>query len=236
VGAVIRPEDTFARLGSDEFVVLIDNVDARVEAKAVTERILSALEESVWLNGAEVYVRPSIGVSVWPDDGRRVDDLLAHAEAAMATAKKRGGNSVEFFRREMTDSMQERIALENDLRRAIAAGEFEVWFQPELSAKSGRIATAEALLRWRHPQRGVIGPASFIPLAEETGLMIPLGEWVIREACRLASQWQVNGTMPIRVAVNLSATQFRHQNLLEVIRSALQTSGLDASFLEVELT
>ena len=236
VGAVIRPEDTFARLGSDEFVVLIDNVAARVEAKAVTTRILSALEEPVWLNGAEVYVRPSIGVSVWPDDGRRVDDLLAHAESAMAAAKKRGGNSAEFFRREMTDSMQERLALENDLRRAVAAGEFEVWFQPELSAKSGRIATAEALLRWRHPQRGVIGPASFIPLAEETGLMIPLGEWVIREACRLASQWQVNGSMPIRVAVNLSATQFRHQNLLEVIRSALTSSGLEASSLEVELT
>jgi diguanylate cyclase len=238
VGAVIRPEDMFARLGSDEFVVLIDNVAARVEAKAVTTRILAALEEPVWLNGngTEVYVRPSIGVSVWPDDGRRVDDLLAHAESAMATAKKRGGNSVEFFRREMTDSMQERLALENDLRRAVAAGEFEVWFQPELSAKSGRIATAEALLRWRHPQRGVIGPASFIPLAEETGLMIPLGDWVIREACQLASQWQVDGSMPIRVAVNLSATQFRHENLLEVIRSALETSGLDASLLEVELT
>jgi diguanylate cyclase (GGDEF)-like protein len=236
VGAVIRPEDMFARLGSDEFVVLIDNVAARVEAQAVTTRILATLEEPVRLNGSEVYVRPSIGVSVWPDDGRRVDDLLAHAESAMASAKKRGGNSAEFFRREMTDSMQERLALENDLRRAVAAGEFEVWFQPELSAKSGRIATAEALLRWRHPQRGVIGPASFIPLAEETGLMIPLGEWVIREVCRLASQWQVNGSMPIRVAVNLSATQFRHQNLLEVIRSALETSGLNASFLEVELT
>jgi diguanylate cyclase (GGDEF)-like protein len=236
VGAVSRPEDTFARLGSDEFVVLIDNVAARVEAKALTTRILATLEEPVWLNGTEVYVRPSIGISVWPDDGRRVDDLLAHAEAAMASAKRRGGNSAEFFRREMTDSMQERLALENDLRRAVAAGEFELWFQPELSAKSGRIATAEALLRWRHPQRGVIGPASFIPLAEETGLMIPLGEWVIREVCRLASQWQVNGSLPIRVAVNLSATQFRHQNLLEVIRSSLQTSGLNAACLEVELT
>ena len=236
VGTVITSEDTFARLGSDEFVVLIDHVAARVEAKALTTRILEALEEPMWLNGTEVYVRPSIGVSVWPDDGRRVDDLLAHAEAAMATAKKRGGNSVDFFRREMTDSMQERLELENDLRRAVAAGEFELWFQPEISSKTGRIVTAEALLRWRHPVRGVIGPTSFIPLAEETGLMIPLGEWVVREVCRLASGWQSNGATPMRVAVNLSATQFRHQNLLEVIRSALETTGLDAALLEVELT
>ena len=236
IGMVIRPDDTFARLGSDEFVVLIDHVAARVEAKALTTRILEALEQPVWLNGAEVYVRPSIGVSVWPDDGRRVDDLLAHAEAAMASAKKRGGNSAEFFRRGMTDSMQERLELENDLRRAVAAGEFELWFQPELSTRSGRIAVAEAVLRWRHPVRGVISPASFIPLAEETGLMIPLGEWVIREVCRLASSWQSDGAAPVRVAVNLSATQFRHQNLLEVIRSSLETSGLSPSCLEVELT
>jgi diguanylate cyclase (GGDEF)-like protein len=236
IGMVIRPDDTFARLGSDEFVVLIDHVAARVEAKALTTRILEALEQAVWLNGTEVYVRPSIGVSVWPDDGRRVDDLLAHAEAAMAVAKKRGGNSVEFFRRGMTDSMQERLELENDLRRAVAAGEFELWFQPELSTRSGRIAAAEAMLRWRHPVRGVISPASFIPLAEETGLMIPLGEWVIREVCRIASKWQSEGAAPARVAVNLSATQFRHQNLLEVIRSSLETSGLSPSCLEVELT
>lgn len=236
IGMVIRPDDTFARLGSDEFVVLIDHVAARVEAKALTTRILEALEQPVWLNGTEVYVRPSIGVSVWPDDGRRVDDLLAHAEAAMAAAKKQGGNSAEFFRRGMTDSMQERLELENDLRRAVAAGEFELWFQPELSTRSGRIAAAEAVLRWRHPVRGVISPASFIPLAEETGLMIPLGEWVIREACRLASSWQSDGAAPVRVAVNLSATQFRHQNLLEVIRSSLETSDLSPSCLEVEIT
>ncbi len=235
VGAVLRPGDLLARLGSDEFVVLIDSLAARVDAETITRNILAELREPFSINGADVSVRPSIGVSVWPDDGRRVDDLLAHAEVAMALAKERGGE-VQFFQRGMTDSMHERLALENDLRRGLAAGEFELSFQPVMSAKTGRIITAEALLRWRHPLRGVIGPSSFIPLAEETGLMIPLGEWVIREACRYAAAWQLNNGSQIRLAVNLSATQFRHQNLVEVIRSALAAESLDARCLEIELT
>jgi diguanylate cyclase len=235
VGSVLRPGDLLARLGSDEFVVLIDSLAARVDAETVTRNILAELHEPFSINGADVSVRPSIGVSVWPDDGRRVDDLLAHAEVAMALAKERGGE-VQFFQRGMTDSMHERLALENDLRRGLAAGEFELSFQPVISAKTGRIITAEALLRWRHPLRGVIGPSSFIPLAEESGLMIPLGEWVIREACRYAAAWQLNNGSQIRLAVNLSATQFRHQNLVEVIRSALAAENLDARCLEIELT
>jgi len=235
VGSVLRPGDLLARLGSDEFVVLIDSLAARVDAETVTRNILAELHEPFSINGADVSVRPSIGVSVWPDDGRRVDDLLAHAEVAMALAKERGGE-VQFFQRGMTDSMHERLALENDLRRGLAAGEFELSFQPVMSAKTGRIITAEALLRWRHPLRGVIGPSSFIPLAEESGLMIPLGEWVIREACRYAAAWELNNGSQIRLAVNLSATQFRHQNLVEVIRSALTAENLDARCLEIELT
>ena len=235
VGSVIGPEHLLARLGSDEFVVLIDSFAARVDAGHVTREILAALDAAISINGQDVHVRPSIGVSVWPDDGRRVDDLLAHAEVAMAVAKKHGGKA-EFFQRGMTDSMQERLALENDLRRALAAQEFELSYQPVLSVKSGLIVAAEALLRWRHPLRGVIGPSSFIPLAEETGLMIPLGEWVVREACRQAAAWRVESGAPIRFAVNLSATQFRHQNLVDVIRSALLEQNLDPRCLEIELT
>ena len=235
VASVLRPGDLLARLGSDEFVVMIDSLAARVDAETATRSILAELREPFSINGADVHIRPSIGVSVWPDDGRRVDDLLAHAEVAMALAKERGGE-VQFFQRGMTDSMHERMALENDLRRGLAAGEFELSYQPVISAKTGRITTAEALLRWRHPLRGVIGPSSFIPLAEETGLMIPLGEWVIREACRQAAAWQLDNGTQIRLAVNLSATQFRHQNLVEVIRSALAAHSLDAQCLEIELT
>jgi EAL domain-containing protein (putative c-di-GMP-specific phosphodiesterase class I) len=153
----------------------------------------------------------------------------------MALAKDQGGEA-RFFQRGMTDSMHERLALENDLRRGLAAGEFELAFQPVMSARTGRIITAEVLLRWRHPLRGMIGPSSFIPLAEESGLMIPLGEWVIRETCRQARAWQLGDGPQIRLAVNLSATQFRHQNLVEVIRSALAAEDLDARCLEIELT
>ncbi|HXB18532.1 MAG TPA: EAL domain-containing protein [Steroidobacteraceae bacterium] len=235
VGSVLRPGDLLARLGGDEFVVLIDSLAARFDAETTTRNIVAELREPFPINGADVTVRPSIGVSVWPDDGRRVDDLLSHAEVAMTLAKERGG-AVQFFQHGMTDSMHERLALENDLRRAMVAGEFELCFQPVMSASTGRIITAEALLRWRHPRRGVIGPSSFVPLAEETGLMIPLGEWVIREACRYGAAWRLGHGAGIRVAVNLSATQFRHQCLLEVIRSALAAASLDAHCLEIELT
>ena len=236
LASVLRQEDTLARLGSDEFVFFIDSVAARFEAEMVTAKILTVLEEPISVNGSEVHIRPSIGVSVWPDDGLRVDDLLAHAEAAMSVVKRNSGNEVRFFERGMTDWSQERLALENDLRRALVAGEFELWYQPEVMTKSGKTTAAEALLRWRHPTRGVILPSSFIPLAEETGLMIPLGEWVLRQACRQAAAWQANHGSPIRLAVNLSATQFRHQNLVGLIRSALADANLDASALEVELT
>ncbi|HEY0802799.1 MAG TPA: GGDEF domain-containing phosphodiesterase, partial [Steroidobacteraceae bacterium] len=198
--------------------------------------ILEAFKEPLRVNGMEVSVRATIGVSVWPDDGRRCDDLLDHAELAMTIAKERGGGQVLFFRPGMTDSMQERLALENDLRRALAAEEFELYYQPEISIKTGKIAAAEALLRWRHPTKGLIGPSSFISLAEETGLMIPLGEWALRQACRQARAWQLELGTSFRIAVNLSATQFRHQNTLQMIHSALSDAGLDARALEIELT
>ncbi len=236
VAAQIGSRAVLARLGSDEFGILIDNVAARFEAEMLLAEIRGVLEEPIWVNGSEVHVRPSVGVSVWPDDGRRVDDLLSHAEAALSVVKKAGGNDARFFEAAMTDSMQERLALENDLRRALGAREFELWYQPQLDTQSGNPVTLEALLRWRHPVKGVIGPTSFIPLAEETGLMIPLGEWVLREACRQASAWRLQQSAPIRVAVNISATQFRHQNLVEIIRSALEEANLPACCLEVELT
>jgi diguanylate cyclase (GGDEF)-like protein len=236
VTATISNSTMLARLDGDEFAVLIDNVAARLEAEAVTDAILAAFEEPMRVNGLEIEVRSAIGVSVWPDDGRRGEDLLAHAEIAMTIAKERGGGQALFFQSGMTDSMQERLALENDLRRALAAGEFELHYQPEISIKTGRIVAAEALLRWRHPTKGLIGPNSFISLAEETGLMIPLGEWALREACRQARVWQVEKGSSFRVAVNLSATQFRHQDILHTIRSALSAAGLHGNALEIELT
>lgn len=235
IATVLRPEDILAHVGG-EFVVLIDSVSARIDAQSVTADILSALRKPMSINGSEVHVRPSIGVSIWPDDGRHIDDLLSHAEAAVCAVRKVGGNDIRFFERGMADSSQERLVLENDLRRALSSGEFELWYQPEVSTRSGKVVTAEALLRWRHPVRGLIKPSSFIPLAEETGLMVPLGEWVLREACRQVAAWKAEHGLSIRVAVNLSAIQFRQQSLVEVIRAALRACNLDGSSLEVELT
>ena len=236
VTAVISNSTTLARMDGDQFAVLIDNVAARLEAQSVATAILTAFEEPLRVNGMEVSLRSTIGVSVWPDDGRRCDELLDHAEVAMAIAKDRGGGQALFFRPAMTHSLQERVALENDLRRALAAEEFELYYQPEISAKTGKIAAVEALLRWRHPTKGLLAPSSFITFAEDTGLMIPLGEWVLREACRQARAWQLELGCTFPMAVNLSATQFRHQNILQMIHSALNDAGLDARALEIELT
>lgn len=236
VTAVISSSTMLARLDGDEFAVLIDNVAARLEAQTVTDAILRTFEEPLRVNGNEIHVRSTIGVSVWPDDGRRSDDLLANAEIAMTIAKERGRGQALFFQSGMNDSMQERLAFESDLRRALAAGEFELYYQPEISTKTGKIVAAEALLRWRHPTKGLIGPSSFISLAEETGLMIPLGEWVLRDACRQARVWQVEMGSTFPVAVNLSATQFRHHDILQTIRSALSAAGLHGNALEIELT
>lgn len=165
----------------------------------------------------------------WPDDGRNSDDLLAHAEVALNIAKGSTGERALFFVPGMTDSMQERLALENDLRRALTSHEFELFYQPQISVRTGKIAAVEALLRWRHPSKGWIGPNSFISLAEETGLIIPLGEWVLREACRQARFWQTEFGVTFPVAVNLSATQFRHQNILQTVDRALTSAGLHPS-------
>jgi diguanylate cyclase len=232
----VSNEHTLARVGGDEFAVLIDHMAARLEAEAVTNAILVALERPIHVSGEEVRIRPSIGVSVWPDDARRADDLLAHAEAAMRGVKQRGGCEVSFFKPGMSDSMQERLALENDLRRALAAGEFELHYQPQLSSRTGKILAIEALVRWRHPTKGLIAPNSFIPLAEETGLIVALDEWVLHEICRQTRSWQVSTGVQVRVAANLSAAQFRHQNILHLIQSALDSAHLDANALEIELT
>ncbi len=236
ITAVISSSTTLARLDGDEFALLIDTVAARLEAQTATSAILADLKEPLRGNGVEVSVRSTIGIAVWPDDGRRGDDLLAHAEVAMSIAKEQGGNRALFFQHGMTDSMRERIAFENDLRRALAAEEFELYYQPEISIRTGKIVAAEALLRWRHPTRGIVAPSSFISLAEDTGLIIPLGEWALREACRQARAWQVNLGSSIPLAVNLSAAQFRHHNILQTIRSALGDAALEGRALEIELT
>jgi diguanylate cyclase (GGDEF)-like protein len=234
--AAVPASHTLARVGGDSFALLIDSMSARVEAHAVTTAMLAALEQPFIVHGEEIRVRLSIGVSVYPDDARRGDDLLAHAEAALVTSKRHGGGRVLFFDASMSDSMQERLALENDLRRALAAHEFEIHYQPQIATRTGRIVSVEALLRWRHPQKGLIAPSSFIPLAEQTGLIVPLDAWVLRETCRQARAWSAEAGLSLKVAVNLSAMQFRCPDVLDTIVSAVHAAGLEPRTLEIELT
>jgi diguanylate cyclase (GGDEF)-like protein len=234
--AAVPLPHTLARVGGDSFGLLIDSMTARMEAHAITSAMLAVLEQPFLIHGEEIRVRASIGVSVCPDDARRGDDLLAHAEAALVSSKRYGGGRVLFFDPSMSDSMQERLALENDLRRALAAGEFEVHYQPQISTRTGRILSVEALLRWRHPQKGLISPSSFIPLAEQTGLIVPLDAWVLQEACSQARAWLAESGINFKVAVNLSMIQFRGPDALETIVSAVNAAGLDPRSLEIELT
>ena len=234
--AAVPTAHTLARVGGDSFGLLIDSVSARMEAHKITSAMLAAMEQPFIVHGEEIRVRLSIGVSVCPDDARRADDLFAHAEAALVNVKRHGGGRVLFFDPSMSDSMQERLALENDLRRALAASEFEIHFQPVVATRTGRILSVEALLRWRHPQKGLIGPSSFIPLAEQTGLIVPLDAWVLREACRQARAWAKDAGINVRVAINLSAMQFRCPDILDTIVSAVNAAGLEPRTLEIELT
>jgi diguanylate cyclase (GGDEF)-like protein len=234
--AAVPGPHTLARVGGDSFGLVIDSVSARMEAHAITSAMLAALEQPFLIHGQEIRIRLSIGVSVYPDDARRGDDLLAHAEAALVMCKRHGGGSVVFFEPGMSDSMQERLALENDMRRALAAQEFEVYYQPQLSSRTGRILSVEALLRWRHPQKGLIGPSSFIPLAEQTGLIVPLDAWVLGQACRQARLWLAEAALDVKIAVNLSALQFSCPDPIDAIVSAVQAAGLDPRCLEIELT
>ena len=232
----VRAIDTTARIGGDEFVILVDGPVAQPEALELARRVIGEMEPSIRLQGIDVHISPSIGAAFYPRDGASVDALLARADAAMYSAKERGRNNVQCYADGMTTLTQERVALESELHAALQKGEFELYYQPKVDTATGRINSAEALIRWHHPQRGLVPPGEFIPVAEECGLLDAIGEWVLLEACRQARSWQQQGLRPLRIAVNLAPSQFRLTNLAEQIRSALAASGLAPNLLEIELT
>jgi diguanylate cyclase (GGDEF)-like protein len=228
----LRETDTLSRLGGDEFVVLQADLEKPEQADALARRLVESMIAPFDLDGRQVYLGVSVGVSVSPGDGRDVDGLLKNADMAMYRSKSEGRNTYRFFELAMDARLQERRLLELDLRRAVASGEFELYYQPQVDARTEAITGCEALLRWRHPTRGMVSPAEFIPLAEEIGVIVPLGAWVIQQACRDAAVWPKD----IGVAVNLSSAQFKGLTLVQTVVSALEASGLSPFRLELEIT
>lgn len=234
--AAVRPIDTTARVGGDEFVILLGGPVTQSEAMQVGQRAIEAMAPPTRLLGIDVHISPSIGIALYPRDGATADALLARADAAMYSAKERGRNNVQCYAEGMSTATQDHVQLESDLHEALRCGQFELHYQPKVDLITGRVNSAEALIRWRHPKRGLVPPGEFIGIAEECGLLDAIGEWVLFEACRQAKAWQRQGLRPMRVAVNLAASQFRLSNLAEQIRHALEASGLGPTYLEVELT
>jgi diguanylate cyclase (GGDEF)-like protein len=233
---LVRSTDTVARIGGDEFVLLITSVNHTDDARRLAMRAIEVLQAPVPIAGIDVHTSPSIGIAFYPADGNTMEALTAHADAAMYCAKQRGRGNVQCFEGGMSAGLEDRVQLESDLHQAVSLGQFELYYQPKVHTNSGAVRSAEALIRWIHPQRGLIAPDGFIPLAEECGLIGAIGEWVVREACRQARAWQDEGLAPIRVSVNLSPSQFRGSGLAHSIRRALDEANLDPQYLEVELT
>ena len=229
---LVRDTDTIARMGGDEFVIVQGPIRDPAEATSLAQRIIALISEPYDIDGHQAIIGASIGIAVGPSDGLRPDKLLRNADLALYRAKGDGRGQFRFFEPAMDQQMQARRILEQDLRKALAAGEFELHYQPVVNLASNEISGFEALIRWNHPEKGMVAPATFIPLAEEIGFIVPIGEWVIRQACTKAAQWPGD----LHVAVNISAVQFRSPGLMQVIVGALAASGLQPTRLEIEIT
>ncbi len=232
----VRAEDTVARLGGDEFVVLLEDLRHPDLASVVANKVIQALLPPFAMEGHEFFLTCSVGIAVFPRDGDDGQTLLKNADAALYRAKEQGRNTFRFFTAEMNVQILERLSLEHDLRYALSRRQLRLNYQPQLDLATGRLVGVEALLRWLHPDRGLIAPSDFIPLAEDTGLIVPIGEWVLRSACSRAAQWQAPDHEPLRVAVNLSTRQFLHSDLVGIIAQVIRESGLAPSCLELEIT
>ncbi|MCH7998066.1 MAG: EAL domain-containing protein [Chloroflexi bacterium] len=233
---LVRDGDTVARVGGDEFTLLLAEVERVEEVAEVAERVLDALRQPWVLNGHEFRITTSIGIAMFPSDGEDADSLLSNADTAMYRAKDQGRDNYKLYTPAMNARIVERLALENSLRHGLERGEFLVYYQPQVDIASGKIVGMEALVRWQHPERGLVFPAEFIPVAEETGLIVPLGEWVLRTACAQNKAWQEAGFPPMRMAVNLSARQFQQRDLIEEVDEVLKETGLEARWLQLEIT
>ncbi len=232
----VRSSDIVGRIGGDEFVVVLPEIQSGIASVHFAEKIRQTLSEPYLINGHELHNSPSIGVSIFPHDGDTVEELMKNADTAMYHAKSLGRNNYQFFKKEMHSNAHERLVLENDLRLAIERNEFILYYQPQVEATSGMVVGVEALVRWQHPGRGLIMPDAFIPIAEDSGLIIQMGTMILEIACRQLAAWLAEGLSPLRMAVNLSAKQFRQSTLPDTVADIIARTGIDARLLELEIT
>jgi predicted signal transduction protein with EAL and GGDEF domain len=225
-----------SRQGGDEFVILLSQLNNARDAAVSAEKTLAALAAPHAIEEHALYVTASIGVATFPDDGTTSEALLKNADFAMYRAKEKGRNCFQFFTPEMNTSVIRRQAVENGLRSAIDRQSFSLHYQPKFNLRTGAITAVEALVRWRHPTRGLLLPGEFIPIAEESGLIVPLGQWVLREGCRQGKAWYERGLKPIKMSINISAVELRSHDFVENVRAVLERTGFDPGQLELELT
>ena len=234
--ACVREMDTICRQGGDEFMILLTEIDRAEDAAHVAQKIVAAMSEPHLVGNSSLIVTFSIGISLYPDDAPDSPAMIKNADAAMYHAKEKGRNNFQFFTPDMNAEAADRLELESDLRKAVQQGEFVLHYQPQMDNDSGNIVGMEALIRWRHPERGLVPPAKFIPIAEDCGLIGQMGEWVLHTACVQNRLWQENGLPKVPVAVNISAMQFHQKNFRETVARVLQESGLESCYLELEIT
>jgi len=232
----VRKNDLVGRLGGDEFLVILPSVQEGSDAVEVAEKIIEAFIPPFLIDGNELHASASIGISFFPSDGESADAVIQHAEQAMYMAKKRGGNGYEIFISSLNETTLRRLMIENDLHRGISHEEFKLVFQPQVNPNTGRIEAVEALIRWHHMSKGVISPAEFIPIAEESGAILELGTWVIHEALSSLKRWLDGGLDPIRMAINVSAKQFAHPDFVGVVSKAIRTYAIPNHLVELEVT
>ncbi len=232
----VRKRDTVARIGGDEFVILLENIKDIASITSVASNLLDTLAQPFLLEGRELFVTSSIGIGVYPQDGEDSNTLLKNADTAMYRAKEHGRNNYQFYSADMSTRSLEKLTLETDLRHALDRDQFKLFYQPLVDLKNGMIVGLESLLRWQHPELGLISPDDFIPILEETGLIITVGEWVLRTACGQNRQWQNSGLPTLPVSVNLSARQFSETNLAEQISTILKETQLAPTCLHLEIT
>lgn len=234
--SVIRSGDIIARLGGDEFIVLLNNLKHPKYASTIAEKLLQICAKPLKMENQEFAITASIGICTYPEDGVSLEDLQKNADIALHKAKHSGGGSYHYFTKKMTIEANKHIQMDNDLRRAISNNEFVLHYQPKLNLANGSITGVEALIRWVNPDVGIVNPSNFIPHAEEYGLILSIGEWILREACRANKSWLNQGLPPITVAVNLSPKQFKQHNIVRIIENILAETDLDPEYLEIEIT